>query len=78
MKTFNFLSGLLITLFGVLFVVLLDLDLCYTVDKFGGVSAWFVKNPLAGSALVGLIFFNFVFSFISFVGISLMRGKDIL
>lgn len=78
MKTFNFLFGLLIALFGVLFVVLLDLDLFYTVAKFGGVSDWFVKNPFAGSALVGIIFFNVVFAFISVAGISLMRGKEIL
>ena len=78
MKTFNFVFGLFIALFCVLFVVLLDLDLFYTVAKFGGVFAWFVKNPFAGSALVGIIFLNVVFAFLAFVGISMMRGKDIL
>lgn len=74
MKTFNFVFGLFIALLG----VLLDFDLFYTVSKFAGVSAWFVKNPFAGSALVGIIFFNVVFAFISVAGISLMRGKEIL
>ena len=78
MKTFNFVFGLFIAFFCVLLVVLLDLDLFYTVAKFGGVFAWFVKNPFAGSALVGIIFFNVVFLFLSFVGISLMRGNEIL
>ncbi len=77
MKIFNFLLGFFVALACVLVVVLLDFDLFYTVGKFGGVSAWFVKNPFAGSALVGIIFFNFVFFFLSFVGLSLMRGKDI-
>ena len=78
MKTFNFVFGLFIALFCVLIVVLLDFDLFYTVGKFGGVSAWFVKNPFAGVALVGIIFFNVFFAFLSFVGLSMMRGKEIL
>ena len=78
MKTFNFLFGLLIALLACVFVVLLDFDLYCTVGKFGGVSAWFGKNPFVFSALVGIIFFNVVFAFLSFVGLSMMRGKEIL
>lgn len=51
--------GLFIMLFGVLVIVFLDFDLYNTICKFGGLSAYFAKNPFAGSAIVAVALFNF-------------------
>lgn len=73
MKKFFF--GLFVTLFGVLVVVFLDLDLYNTICNFGGLSAYFAKNPFAGSAIVAVALFNFFFAAWSFVGFLVMRNK---
>lgn len=70
----KFFFGLFVTLFGVL-VVFLDLDLYNTICNFGGLSAYFAKNPFAGSANVVVALFNFFFAAWSFVGFLVMRNK---
>lgn len=67
--------GLFITLFGVLVIVCLDLDLYNTICNFGGLSAYFAKNPFAGSAFVAVALFNFFFAVWSFAGFMYMRNK---
>ncbi len=67
--------GLFITLFGVLVIVFLDLNLYNTICNFGGLSAYFAKNPFAGSAIVAVALFNFFFAAWSFVGFMFMRNK---
>lgn len=66
---------LFITLFGVLVIVFLDLNLYNTICNFGGLSAYFAKNPFAGSAIVAVALFNFFFAAWSFVGFMFMRNK---
>ena len=73
MKKFFF--GLFIMLFGVLVIVFLDLNLYNTICKFGGLSAYFAKNPFAGSAIVAVALFNFFFAALSFAGFMFMRNK---
>lgn len=67
--------GLFITLFGVWVIVFLDLYLYNTICNFGGLSAYFAKNPFAGSAIVAVALFNFFFAAWSFVGFMFMRNK---
>ena len=67
--------GLFITLFDVLVIVFLDLNLYNTICNFGGLSAYFAKNPFAGSAIVAVALFNFFFAAWSFVGFMFMRNK---
>lgn len=67
--------GLFIMIFGVLVIVFLDFDLYNTICKFGGLSAYFAKNPFAGSAIVAVALFNFFFAAWSFAGFMFMRNK---
>lgn len=71
----KFLFGLFISLSGVLFIVFLDLDLYNTICNFGGVSAYFAKNPFADVAIFAVVLFDLFFVAWSFVGIMFMRNK---
>lgn len=67
--------GLFITLFGVLAIVFLDFDLYNTICYFGGLSAYFAKNPLADVAIFAIVLYDLFFIAWSFVGIMFMKNK---
>ena len=67
--------GLFITLFGVLAIVFLDFDLYNTICYFGGLSAYFAKNPLADVAIFAIVLYDLFFIAWSFVGIMFMKKK---
>lgn len=67
--------GLFITLFGVLAIVFVDIDLYNTICNFGGLSAYFAKNPFADVAIFSIVLFDLFFVAWSFVGIMFMKNK---
>lgn len=77
MKTLDFIFGSLLALSGAIGIVILDTDFINTINEFGGLSAWFAKNPFAGSSIAAAILFNIIFAIFSLVGILQMRGKEI-
>lgn len=67
--------GLFITLFGVLTIVFLDLDLYNTICNFGGLSAYFAKNPFADVAIFAIVLFDLFFIAWSYAGIMFIKNK---
>lgn len=67
--------GLFITLFGVLTIVFLDLNLYNTICNFGGLSAYFAKNPFADVAIFAIVLFDLFFIAWSYAGIMFIKNK---
>lgn len=75
MKTFRIFLGLFFSVACSIVLVLIDIETYNTVVNFGGVVAYFGKNPFAGAALASITFFNFFFAVLAKAGLLIMRNK---
>lgn len=75
MNTFRFFLGLFFSVACLIVLLLIDIDTYNTVVNFGGIVAYFGKNPFAGSVLASITFFNFFFAVLAYAGLLIMRDK---
>ena len=75
MKTLRIFLGLFFSIACLIVLVLIDIDTVNTVVNFGGLVAYFEKNPFAGAALASITFFNFFFALLAKAGLLIMHDK---
>lgn len=75
MKTFRFLFGALFSLAWLVIIMLIDIDTIQVVENFGGIPAYFEKNPFAFSALLFIATLNVFFAVLVFAGYLIARDK---
>lgn len=75
MKTFRIFLGLFFSVACLIVLVLIDIDTFNAVVNFGGLVAFFGKNPFAGAALASITFLNFFFALFAKAGLLIMCDK---